>query len=234
MKLKDISNAVGRSTPLTIDERTALYHRLVAGDQDARQEMIEGSIALAIFQTEAFLRSNPQYLYYRDDLLSAALNGLCEAVDTMQTRKNVKEAKAGSYILRTIDHHLSRASQEAGTIVVFQRAQDRARATGNPLVMPRYVSTSAAIGVADPHSDDQKRHDELDEEIRACCRDDIDRKIVLFRLDGQSDIQIAKALHISQPQVSRRKKAIEQRLLARCPEFKETERAKAKRLARKK
>ena len=55
--------------------------------------MIEGNTALAIFRVETYLRTSPQMAYYRDDMISAALLGVCKAVDDMQSQGSSQASK---------------------------------------------------------------------------------------------------------------------------------------------
>jgi RNA polymerase sigma factor (sigma-70 family) len=195
--------------------------------------MIEGNMALVVYRVDAYLRLSPQMAYYRDDMIAEGLLGLCQAVDAMQRKGAIKNPKPTGYITRTIDQHISRLADEANTIVVSYKAQERARAEGAPLSLPRMVSDKALIGVEDAAFRDHKAAEELYEEALASCRDKKERQIVSMRAVGYTDAQIGSAMKLSAMTVSRRRKAIEKRLLERCPEYKETQRALAKKAAKK-
>jgi DNA-directed RNA polymerase specialized sigma subunit len=232
MNLMEHSVAVGRTEPFTVEQNDEVYNRLVSGDTAARNEMIEGNVALAVFRTDTYLRSNSQMAFYRDDMIGAALVGLCEAVDSMQKRGRIRSPKPTGYITKTIDQHIQVVVDESNTIVVPSKAQQRARAKGTPIQPPRVVSEKAAASVGDPSQRDKIAGDDLHEEILTCCLDDVDRQIVTMRKENLTDIHIGGVLGISQPKVLRRRKAIEERLLSRCPQYKETQRALAKKAAK--
>lgn len=221
---------IGDSEAATVEDNNVFYDRLVDGDVSARDEMIERNVGLAVFRTETYLRSNPQMSYYREDMIGAALVGLCEAVDSMQKRRRIQNPKPTGYMTKTIDQHIQVVVDESNTIVVSYKAQRRARAAGTPIQPPRIVSEKAAIAKPDLSQRERINGDDLCEDIMTCCWDDVDRHIVEMRQEHTSDTTIGQTLGISQQEVSRRRKDIEARLIERCPEFKETERAKTKRL----
>ena len=72
----------GRNEPFTTEQNDEVYRRLVSGDKKARDEMIEGNMALVVHRADEYLRKAPQMAYYRDDMMSAGFVGLCEAVDS--------------------------------------------------------------------------------------------------------------------------------------------------------
>jgi DNA-directed RNA polymerase specialized sigma subunit len=228
-----IGTNTGRSEPFTTEHNDECYKRLISGDANARNEMIEGNIALAVYRTDAYLRTSPQMAYYRDDMISAGLVGLCEAIDTMQKKGAIRNPKPTGYIARTIDQHIVRLADEANTIVVSYKAQERARAEGKPILPPRLVSDKVLLGVDDSVFRDRNATKELQDEILACCHNAIERQIVMMRSEGYTDAQIGDVLNLSDTTISSRRKAIHSRLLERCPEFRETKRALAKKAAKK-
>ena len=83
-----------RSEPFATKENDAAYQRLVSGDESARNELIEGNMALVIHRVDAYLHRAPQMAYYRDDMISAGIVGLCEVVDRMQKEGACHQSKA--------------------------------------------------------------------------------------------------------------------------------------------
>ena len=75
----DNAHHITRGRALNVEDNDALYRRLVAGD-DLANEMIEGNTGLVVFRVDAYLRTSPQMKYYRDDMISEGLAGLCKAV----------------------------------------------------------------------------------------------------------------------------------------------------------
>ena len=230
MNADDRGHAIGHGEPFTMEQNDEVYKRLVKGDKKARDEMIEGNVALVVYRVEAYLRSAPQMTYYRDDMISAGLLGLCGAVDRMRKKGPVKNPKPTGCIAKAIDRHVSHAVDESNTIVVPNRVQQLARAEGEPITPPRIVPDKALIGLSESSSRDRKETLELTEDVLACCRNDVERRVVSMRVDGHTDAEIEKALNLTH--VSRLRREIFKRFNERCPEYRETKRAAAKRLAK--
>jgi DNA-directed RNA polymerase specialized sigma subunit len=230
MNLKELSSAVGRAEPFTTEQNDAVYQRLMAGDKSARDEMIEGNVALVVYRVDAYLRMAPQMSYYRDDMIASGLLGLCDAVDGMSKKGVIR--KPTGYISIAIDRYVSHAADEANAIVVPFQAQAAARQEGTPMCLPRTVSDSALTNYNDLSTIECEEVLALTEEVLACCQDDVERRIVSMRVDGYTDEEIGQALAIQRRHVSRMREGIFKRFNERCPEYKETERAKTKRLAK--
>jgi hypothetical protein len=226
------SDSVGRGEPFTIEQNDEVYKRLVAGDIKARDEMMVGNVALAIYRVEAYLRGASQMSYYRDEMISAGILGLCSAVERMQKRGIVKNPKPTGCITKAIDRYISHCADEANTIVVSSRVQQMARAVGEPIILPHTVSEKTLISVDDTSIRDREEVSELKEEALACCKDEVEKTIVTMRVDGYTDAQIGKSLNLVRRRVSRLRQDIFKRFNERCPEYKETERAKIKRLTK--
>src|SRR4030042_1194127 len=101
--LMEQSRAAGYSDPFSREKNNEVYERLVGGNEATRDEMIQGNMALVIVRVDAFLRECPHMRYLRDDLISAGLVGLCEAVDMMQKGKRVENPNPTGYIYTAID-----------------------------------------------------------------------------------------------------------------------------------
>ena len=101
-----------------------LYQRLVSGDTKARDEMIEGNMALVVYRVDTYLRNAPQMAYYRDDMIAEGLVGLCKAVDAMQKKGPVKDPRPTGYITRSVDQHIARLADEANVVVVSYKRRN--------------------------------------------------------------------------------------------------------------
>ena len=209
----------GRSEPFTTAENDAVYQRLVSGDESARNELIEGNMALVIHRVDAYLHRAPQMAYYRDDMISAGIVGLCEVVDRMQKKGPVTSPKPTGWITKGIDCCISRLADESNTIVVPKMTQARARSEGKPIRPPRTVSDKALVYRDDSEISGNAAATELQEEILACCEDDTDRQIVRMRSDGHTDAEIAASLGLSAMTISRRRRVVFERFNKRCPEY---------------
>ena len=77
----ELTSKITRALDREQNER--LYVRVMAGDEEARQEMIEGNMPLVIAKANSYIRRFPQLAYLRDDLHSAGFLGLVKAVNKM-------------------------------------------------------------------------------------------------------------------------------------------------------
>ncbi len=232
MNLMDQSQAVGLGEPLTTEQNDALYQRLVSGDMKARDEMIEGNLALVVYRVDAYIRCAPQMAYYRDDLISGGLEGLCKAVDAMSQGKHLESPRPTGRITKAIDRHISNLADEANVVCVPRRTQTRARAKGKPIDPPRVVSDKILQSKEDQKYFEEKAAIELQEEILACCQTDVERQIILMRIEGYNDTEIGEKINRSQQYISSVRARLFSRFSERCPEYKETERMKAKRASK--
>ena len=217
----DNTQQIGHAEPLTMKDNDVLYARVVAGDLNARNQMIEGNTALAIFRVETYLRTSPQMQYYRDDMISAALLGVCKAVDDMQARGAVKHPKPTGYITKVVDHHIAKVVDERDTIVIPHTTQKRARGGGKPIEAPKVVSEKALSGRTAPIPFSTGALLEVQEELLASCRDELDQRIISMRSDGYTHEEIAKECSMSTSGITCRIKRIGKRLVERCPEYRQ-------------
>lgn len=219
--LMERSKAAGYGEPLSREENDELYKRLIAGEKDAKDQMIQGNMALVIVRVKSLLRNTPQMMYFRDDLISAGLVGLCKAVDKMQKSCTTKKINPTGYIYTSIDNHLIEAIDEESTIVVPHRTQKRARQNDTIIEKPKFVDRKEAdLQFAKLHSADRIAEYDCQEEINACCLDELDSKIIEMKITGRhTNAQIARELKVSSSTITVRLKKIRQRLVERCPEY---------------
>lgn len=213
--------AAGYCEPFSREKNIEIYIRLVKGDKLAREEMIQGNMALVISKVDNHLRQFPEMAFYRDDITSAALVGLIKAVDAMQKKGFKKDANPTGYIAATIENHITECIDENTTIVVPHRTQKRARDEGKPIERPKFVSAKdSEKHFATLLDADENAAFDLEEEIKACCQDESDLKIVSMRKEGYTDSEIAETIGMSgQQAISRRRAKIFERLKVRCPEY---------------
>jgi RNA polymerase sigma factor (sigma-70 family) len=209
----------GRNEPFTTEQNDEVYRRLVSGDKKARDEMIEGNMALVVHRADEYLRKAPQMAYYRDDMMSAGFVGLCEAVDRMRKVGLVKNPRPTGCISHAIDRAINHLVDRANTIVVPDRVQRRARAEGEPIRPPRIVSEKALFDVHDSAYQNQDALKEVYEEALACCNNKREKRIVSMRAAGHTDAEIAPIVNLSRRRVSVLREAIFKRFYERCPEY---------------
>ena len=91
-----LTNKITQSSNRKRNER--LYPRVMAGDQRAREEMIEGNMPLVVSKVDSYIRRYPQLEYLRHDLHSAGLVGLAQAVNKMAEHNEPEKANPTGYI----------------------------------------------------------------------------------------------------------------------------------------
>ena len=86
-------------TPVTAEEERALLDRLAAGDDEARQTLIERNLRLVVFLARRFESTGVGI----EDLISIGTIGLIKAVGTFRSDKNIKLA---TYASRCIENEI--------------------------------------------------------------------------------------------------------------------------------
>ena len=153
--------------------------------------------------------------YYRDDMISEGLAGLCKAVVDMRSRGAVKYPKPTGYMTKIIDQHIAKVVDERDTIVVPHTTQKVARAHA-PIDIPKVVSEGAILGRPAPTPFSAGAVMEVQEELLASCKDNLDKRIVNMRSDGYTQAEIGRKCSLPQSRVSERIKAIGKGLVQRC------------------
>lgn len=173
-----------------------LYPLVVAGDEAARERMIEVNMPLVTNKVDTFLAVFPHLEYLRDDLMSEGFIGLCIAVNKMAEGGPRQNANPTGFMSYKIHYQLGDlADKEAGT-----------GAHPNTLRALRKAGKAAAQQVeADPdilppatgdETIDPMAMTDLIDEIESCCEDENELEIVRLRAKGYVDQEIADQLHI--------------------------------------
>ena len=203
---------IGGSTvlppPLERAEEEAAAARLEAGDEEARQLLIERNLRLVVYIAKRFENTRVNL----EDLISIGTIGLIKAVNTFQSGRNIKLA---TYASRCIENE----------ILMYLRKNNPQRTElsideplntdwdGNELLLSDILGTDEDE-VSRPLEDDADRQ-MLMEAI--ACLSEREREIVLLRFglpSGREYTQkeVADRLGISQSYISRLEKRIIERL----------------------
>ena len=203
---------IGGSTvlppPLERVEEEAAAARLEAGDEEARQLLIERNLRLVVYIAKRFENTRVNL----EDLISIGTIGLIKAVNTFQSGRNIKLA---TYASRCIENE----------ILMYLRKNNPQRTElsideplntdwdGNELLLSDILGTDEDE-VSRPLEDDADRQ-MLMEAI--ACLSEREREIVLLRFglpSGREYTQkeVADRLGISQSYISRLEKRIIERL----------------------
>jgi len=198
------------SAPLTVEENLALIAKVAAGDEDARQQMIEGNMPLVISKVDSYIHFFPQYEFLRDDLTSAGFIGLVNAVDRI--------AKVGDKMGAPVDYMRVSTIRELGilaetenVIYIPRDALREAMANGERI-------TVGAVSGVDPDTcacpSEEDVYD-LRDLIQACCGCDEERTFVRMREQGYKLKEIAAAVNMPISSLHVMKEDLYRRVLAK-------------------
>ena len=170
------------------ESNKTLQPLVAAGDDSARQRMIEANMRLVAYKVEQFLATRPQFEYMKDDLLSEGFVGLTKGVNWIRDQA---VADPTAYLAQCIRKHLLSAVEVA----------DIVRAPRNKKRLVRQPIAGAAAYAPDT------QHEVL-ESIVDVCDDETERTIVSLRAEGYSDAEIAGRVGLSRSRVSTLRKEI--------------------------
>ena len=190
----DLTNKIPKALDREQNER--LYPRVMAGDDKAREEMIEGNMPLVIAKVDSYLRRYPQLEHLRDDLHSAGFIGLAQAVNKMTEHVDPQNVNPTGYISVAITHEFVRLAKEEAAHSGIELADAPEfdmeltdEAPGISHGIPESVvdtNQSAATGLL-----------ELRDLLESCCESDEERTLLRMREEGYSDRDIAEAIGLS-------------------------------------
>ena len=194
--------------PLTREEEVKVLARLDAGEDDARQTLIEHNLRLVVYIARRFENTGINI----EDLISIGTIGLIKSVNTYRTDKNIKLA---TYASRCIENeilmYLRKNSSQRGEVSLDEPLNTDW--DGNELLLSDVLGTEADT-VMRPLEDD------VDRQLLAAAIEklsDREREIIVMRfgLNGgqeQTQKEVADRLGISQSYISRLEKRIIDRL----------------------
>jgi len=198
------------------EQNEQLFHRIIAGDQQAREEMIEGNMPLVIVKVNSFIQRHPQLAYLRDDLHSAGFTGLVQAVNKMAEAEGSAIINPTDYISAAITHELSALrAKEADAGFSKISAADKKEAN-----LPTVIH-SVPESMEDPKQAATQDALELRDMLESCCESDKERTLLRMREEGYSDRDIAEALNMSRTSIHTLRKELEKRFNQKCRELEE-------------
>lgn len=220
--LKQQAAEAGYSQPFTREKNNELYPHVVAGDLQARNDMIQGNMALVTVKVDAYLRTHPNMGFYRDDMTGAGLLALAEAVDSFMGNPSDDPNPTG-YIYYTINRAIAEIADEEAAVSIPSRRQRELRAADIEFKLPRQLSESATTHVFAEleYSNGESQVDELQEFIESLCETDEDLTIVRMRARGSTNAEIAATIGLVEGSVQRRRERIYEKFLEHAPEWRE-------------
>lgn len=209
--------AAGITTSNSRQRNEQLYPLVVAGDEDARREMIEGNMALVTLRVNTFIRFFPQAEYLRDDLMAEGMLALVKAVRNMKDRTGSEGCNPQGFILKSISNHIgdlldseSNMQVSAGTVrskrVSLVETQECSECGGEldngwhckdcfhdnrPDKFPRQIPMSGSMPDV---AFDETRVRDLRDEIWSVAESDDERNILRMREEGYGWEEISKTL----------------------------------------
>lgn len=205
---------------LSREKNNELYSRVMAGDEQARQQMIEGNMALVGNKVNAFIRGHPQAGHLRDDLRSAGYIGLVQAVNAMDKHENPENPNPTGYLSIAIHREIKRLADGEALISVPDRTQRDARKENRQIKAP-------TVHQGIPKSFDDQKQDspleviELRDLLDSCCESDDERTILRMREEGYSDRNIADAIGLSHTTTYMMRRELEKRFQNKLQELEE-------------
>ena len=181
---------------LSREKNNELYSQVMVGDEQARQQMIEGNMALVGSKVNAFIREHPQVAQLRDDLCSAGYVGLVQAVNAMDKHKTPKNPNPTGYLSVAIYREIKRFVDSEAVISVPDRTQRDARKDNRHIKTPA-VHQDISESYAVQKKDTSLEMVELRDLLYSCCNSDDERRILQMREEGYSDRKIADAIGLS-------------------------------------
>ena len=194
--------------PLTREEEAEILARLDAGEEEARQVLIERNLRLVVYIARRFENTGINI----EDLISIGTIGLIKSVNTYRTDKNIKLA---TYASRCIENeilmYLRKNASQRGEVSLDEPLNTDW--DGNELLLSDVLGTEADT-VMRPIEDD------VDRQLLAAAIEKLSERekeiiVMRFGLNGgqeQTQKEVADRLGISQSYISRLEKRIIDRL----------------------
>lgn len=202
------------------EKNEELYVRVMAGDEQARREMIESNMPLVGSNVNEYVRKHPGAVHLRDDLRSAGYVGLVQAVGAMAKHSDPENSNPTGYMSIAIRREISRFSDNEDTISIPDRTQREARKENRPLDVPS-VRRGIPKSVADSAPDASRELAEMRDLLDSCCESEDERTILRMREEGHADRDIAEEIGLAHTTTYMMRRELEQRYQQKIQELEE-------------
>lgn len=162
------------------------------GDKAAREDIITENMPLVIYKARKLLNSQPNFAYFYDDLIGEGNYAICRAVDKLINGPQMEDSNYLGYISVAIYRAFSWVLKKESCAI-------------------RTLSLNN-LSIQDLHQGQESI--ETWELIESICINERDKEIVLRRLSGHNDAQIAEELDISRAYVHQIRVELKERLHA--------------------
>ena len=218
----ELTSKITRSSDREQNER--LYPRVMAGDEAAREEMIEANMPLVIAKVNSYIRRYPQLEHLRDDLHGAGFVGLVQAVNKMAEHKEPSNVNPTGYISVAITHEFVKLAKKEAVhsgIELADTPEIDMDATEDTTVDAPNVSHSIPESVIDVNQSESLELLELRDLIESCCESEKERTLIRMRAQRYSDREIAEVIGLTHTATYKLRKELEQRFNQKRRELKE-------------
>jgi hypothetical protein len=195
--------------PSRIELNDELHRHACQGDASAKQALIENNLALVKFKVDSFIRSRPDIVHLKDDLISAGSLGLVEAVDQLCQDPTIE--KPSAYIAATITNAFSALLE--GEVLIYYSRHTRRRARGTTRRLPEHTTFSEAANLS--ASEDESKLFEIRDLVESCCKSGREQELIRLRQNGLSTEECATTLGMGRASAFRMLKTIERRFNAK-------------------
>jgi DNA-directed RNA polymerase specialized sigma subunit len=201
------------------EQNEQFYARVMAGDDKAREEMIEGNMPLVIAKVDAYIGCHPQVAYLRDDLHSAGFLALVKAVNTMAEHDQPSNVNPTGYISVAITHEITRVIEKESAMGLTSIPESEEGPVSDHDV-PQ-VGHDIPDSTSDVNESAVQGLFEMRDVLQSCCESDKERTLLRMREEGYSDREIAETLDLPHITTFRLRKELEERFNQKCRELEE-------------
>ena len=215
-----LTNKITLSSDHERNER--LYPRVMAGDEKAREEMIEGNMPLVVLRVNSFVQRNPQLAHLRDDLHSAGFTGLVQAVNKMAESSDI--ANPNSYISVAISREIAKLAEKEAVhigIELMELPANDPPADADSADCVREASHGVPESIVDGNQSATTELIELRDLLQSCCESEEERTLLRMREEGHSDRDIAEVIGQTLWATHTLRKRLEERFNQKCRELEE-------------
>lgn len=195
--------------PLTDDEKPLLILKIKDGDLEAAHKVVLGHLRLALGIVGRYMMVIENQTK-SDDLVSAAVEGLCEGVNKIR-HEGLPHTNLSGFLAEYIHRFISDYLDKFSTVRVPGRTRRR---LGTEFHAPATIELNSSL--IDKNLE-IRLHDleeiEVRELIDKISENDLDRKIIALRMEGHKDDAIGLQLGVSKTTVYLIRRDIEKRLL---------------------
>lgn len=197
-------NQMSLPEPLSEESEKQYVEKMLAGDMEARNVLIEHNMRLVVFIAKRF--ESPKVLL--EDLISIGSMGLIKGVETFKLDKNIKLA---TYASRCIENEilmfLRKISKQKNEVSLDEALN--IDGDGNELLLADVIPTNQALAIDEAISSEKERMMyEAIEKLSPREKEIITLRFGLFKCEELTQKEVADKLGISQSYISRLEKKI--------------------------